>query len=267
MPKQISIATRSRLLDLARKGSTTAVLFLCAIHKGFTLTEIADRAGVTRQAVSNWASGVEGRSSNLKQLIKNLEIDFVEIEFLLSKIFPEIQGYEPNLLKLSVVKKSLTALLKELLEGTSSPDSEENDKEGDSFFHKGFLSKNLKTLFYLAFDEMENGFDLAIIQGVGCSDEAWRVFCEKHIDGQTQEIFSDSHLSDLFDKLDGSLSTLCRCYKDLKMELDKVCKGLDLAPASCEYSPSEIISGHVSWEDYDYDRSNHIDYFFIGSLI
>ena len=93
MSKQISSAVKLGLVDLARKGSPTAVLLLCAIHKGSTLSEIAERADVTRQAVSNWARGTEGNPGNLKQLIKYLAIDFIEIESVLLQILPKTRNY------------------------------------------------------------------------------------------------------------------------------------------------------------------------------
>lgn len=45
-------------------------------------------------------------------------------------------------------------------------------------------------------------------------------------------------------------------------KLDKICMGLDLAPATNASSETEVVLCDVRWERYDYDRSNHVDYFF-----
>jgi transcriptional regulator with XRE-family HTH domain len=269
MPKRSSSTVKSDLVDLARGGSSTAVLLLCAIQKGLTMSEIADRAGVTRQAVSNWASGSDGNSGSLKQLITYLEIDINEIESVLSQIFPKAQNYEPHSLRLSVINESLSARLKEIHKEATSPNSCDIDTEGDSFFQKGFLSKNLKELFYFAFKDKARGFDLAIVRGPSCDDEAWRVFCEKYVDDQTCSISIGSSLWEVVYRSEPKdwegefkLSDVCRSYGRLKLGLNKICKGLELAPASNANSRSQVVIGDVLWERYDYDRSNHIDYFF-----
>lgn len=270
MTKRNSSMVRKDLLDLAREGSSTAVLLLCAIQIGATLSEISGRAGVTRQAVSNWASGSEGHSGSLKQLIRYLEIDFHEIESVLLQIFPKAENYEPHSLRLSVVKESLIARLKELHDEATSLNAYGTDAEGDLFFKKGFLSKNLKSLFYFAFKNKTRGFELAIVRSPTCDKEAWRSFCEKHVDDQTGKISIDSPL--FWDTVDKSelddwepelkLSDVCRNYERLKTRLDRICVGLDLAPATNASSETEVVLCDVLWERYDYDRSNHVDYFF-----
>ena len=245
------------------------MLLLCAIQRGATLSEIADRAGVTRQAVSNWAGGSEGHSGSLKQLIMHLEIDFHEIESVLSQIFPKAENYEPHSLRLSVVNESLIARLKEIHKDATSLSSYGADAEGDLFFKKGFLSKNLKSLFYCAFKYKTRGFELAIVRTPNCDNETWRAFCEEHVDNRTGEISTDSLIWDNFDKSELEdweselkLSDVCRNYERLKARLDKICMGLDLAPATNASSETEVVLCDVRWERYDYDRSNHVDYFF-----
>jgi transcriptional regulator with XRE-family HTH domain len=275
MPKKISSTLISDLVDLARGGSATAVLLLCAINRGSTLSEIAGLAGVTRQAVSNWARGAEGQYENLKRVIQHLEIDFLEIEHVLSQVFPKTQGYEPYLIKLNVIYDSLTARLEEMHKAAISKEPWEPDEVNDSLFREGFLLKNLKTLFYLAFNNKARGFDLAVIRGVSCTEEAWANFCIEHVDGLSGRIKADSPLrGSIFRSRAGrwaddslTLSDVCSSYFKIRLEFDKVCKGLDFAPASSGRVESEIFIDHVLWERYDYDRANHINYFFTGCPI
>ena len=143
-----------------------------------------------------------------------------------------------------------------------SSDSHVIDAGGETFFYKGFLHKNLKSLFYLAFNYKAHGFDLAIVRGAGCDEESWCAFRDAHVDDQTGDLSAASRLWGRVYRGTLTLYEVCQSYDELKAELDKVCKGLDLAPASLEHSENEIILSDVLWEDYDYDRSNHIDYFF-----
>ncbi len=271
MPKRNGSTVRSDLIDSAREGSSTAVLLLCAIQRGVTLSEIADRTGVTRQSVSNWASGSEGNSGNLKQLIMHLEIDLDEIESTLSKIFPKTSSYEPDALRLRVISDSLSARLKEIHQDVASLCKYDVDAGGDIFFKKGFLKRYLKILFYKAFEDKASGFELAIVRAPGCDENAWSAFCEAHVSDRTGEISTDSPIwhtviEGTLDEDDWEpelkLSDVCRNYDRLKTDLDKICKGLDLAPASCASSETEVILCDVRWERYEYDRSNHVDYFF-----
>ncbi len=269
MPKRNSSTVKSDLVDLAREGSSTAVLLLCAVQRGLTLSEIADRAGVTRQAVSNWASGSEGHSGSLKQLIRYLEIDLHEIESVLLQIFPKNQDYEPHSLRSIVINETLSARLKETHKDAYSLSAYDVAAEGDLFFKKGFLSKNLKALFYFAFKDKIRGFDLAIVRGPNCEEKAWRSFCEEHVDDSTGNISTDSPIWHSVQKDESddwepelNLSDVCRNYDRLKTDLDKICKGLDIAPATNASSETEVVLCDVLWERYDYDRSNQIDYFF-----
>jgi len=272
MRKRNSSTVRSDLIDLAKEGSSTAVLLLCGIQRGLTLSEIADCAGVTRQSVSNWANGSEGSSGNLKQLIRQLEIVFPEIESVLLQIFPKTNSYELHALRLRTVSDSLSARLKEIHQDTASLCADDVEAGGDIFFKKGFLNKNIKVLFYKAFEDKAHGFDLAIVRGPSCDANSWSAFCEAHVSDQTGEFSTDSPIWDVIKNStsddseswepDLKLSDVCRSYDRLKTELDKACKGLGLAPASYTSSETEVVLCEVLWERYDYDRSNHIDYFF-----
>lgn len=259
MPKRNRSTVESDLIALAREGSPTAVLLLCAIQRGLTMSEVADRTGITRQAVSIWASGSEGNSDNLKKLVRHLEINLNEIAFVLSEISLEAQSYDPQSLKLSAVIEHLNIRLQEIHKSATASKPLDQDADDDWYFQNGFLKKNLKELFYLAFREKARGFDLAVVRGYSCDEEAWKLFCERHVYDQTREISVKSSLWNYFH----SLSDVCRNYLLIKTELDKISEGLDLAPASKGFPDSEVLLSDVAWEDqFDYDRSNRIDYFF-----
>ncbi len=224
------------------------------------MSEVADRTGVTRQAVSNWASGSEGHSGNLKKLVKHLEIDFNEIASIVADISQNVQGYDPLSLRLNIVIERLNTRLQNIHEDVFCSQSLEQEVNDDWYFQNGFLKKYFKALFFLAFRDKSRGFDLAVVRSDSCKEEDWIDFCKKHVDDQTREISFESSLRNYF----SNLSDVCRNYARIKMELDSICNGLDLAPSSKESLESEVLFiDDVTWENqFDYDRSNQIDYFF-----
>jgi transcriptional regulator with XRE-family HTH domain len=260
MPKRNRSTIESAVIDLVRKGSPTGTLLLCAIQRGLTMSEVADRTGISRQAVISWTNGSEAHSHNLKKLIRNLDIDQDEIASVLADISLGAQGYDPESLMVNVVIKRLNTYFQDIHNGESYSSLSEHDRDDDWYFQNGFLKKNLKVLFLLAFRDKSRGFDIEVVRGDSCDAEAWRSFCEEHVDDKTGEISYKSSLRSYF----SNLSDVCRNYARIKKELDSICDDLDLAPAFKESKESRVILfDDIRWEDqFEYDRSNQIDYFF-----